>query len=34
MGSNATPARTIDGHQYEMTLMLDERFRLHAYSAR
>ena len=32
MGSNATPARTIDGHQYEMTLMLDERFRLHAYS--
>ena len=33
MGSNATPVRTIDGHNVEMTLMLDERFRLHAYSA-
>ena len=33
MGNNATPVRTIDGHNVEMTLMLDERFRLHAYSA-
>lgn len=32
MGSNATPVRTIDGHHVEMTLMLDDRFRLHAYS--
>lgn len=32
MGSNAQPVRTIDGHHLDMTLMLDERFRLHAYS--
>jgi pilus assembly protein CpaF len=32
MGSNAQPVRTLDGHHLDMTLMLDERFRLHAYS--
>lgn len=32
MGSNAQPVRTLDAHHLDMTLMLDEQFRLHAYS--
>ena len=32
MGSNAQPRRTLDAHNIDMTLMLDNRFRLHVYS--